>query len=103
MMFSSDEEGAAENTEEETSVEVDLGNVVVVDTAMNLSASEGMTSQTSQKSASQSSRKSGKEVTTYANQIFFMKLYVNSTFPNVVSRSRLFFAGVDIISQRLYS
>jgi len=70
MMFSSDEEGAAENTEEETSVEVDLGNVVVVDTAMNLPASEGMTSQTSQKSASQSSRKSGKEVSTSSRNDF---------------------------------
>lgn len=52
MMFSSDEEGATENTEAESSVEVDLGNVVVVDTAVN----------TPKKSASQSSRKSGKEV-----------------------------------------
>jgi len=55
MMFSSDEEGGAENAEAETSVEVDLGNVVVVDTAVNPVGPP-------QKSASQSSRKSGKEV-----------------------------------------
>jgi len=60
MMFSSDEEGGAENAEAETSVEVDLGNVVVVDTAVNPVAPVQMTSQAPQKSAS--SRKSGKEV-----------------------------------------
>ena len=64
MMFSSDEEGAVENTEAEISVEVDLGNVVVVDTAVNPVGSMEMTSQTPRKSASQSSRKSGKEVFT---------------------------------------
>merc|ERR1712018_891411 len=57
MMFSSDEEGAADNSNgEETSVEVDLGNVVVMDPTVN---PVGATS------ASRSSRKSavsGKEV-----------------------------------------
>jgi len=55
MMFSSDEE----NAEAETAVEVDLGNVVVVDSAVNPVV---ITSQAPQKSVSQSSRKSGRQV-----------------------------------------
>ena len=55
MMFSSDEE----NAEAETAVEVDLGNVVVVDSAGNPVV---ITSQAPQKSVSQSSRKSGRQV-----------------------------------------
>jgi len=70
MMFSSDEEGAVENTEAEISVEVDLGNVVVVDTAVNPVGSMEMTSQTPRKSASQSSRKSGKEMSTSSRNDF---------------------------------
>ena len=51
MMFSSDEEGAADNVNaEETSVEGNLGNVEVMDPAVNPVGATG---------ASRSSRKSG--------------------------------------------